>query len=168
MFFEGGDPIDLCSTSVLKQKEFYVAAKVDGLRYLMYHDSTKPKTEKTYLINRKGEKTTYRCEDLFQKKIMYNSMQEKMIPIGETIIKKKQPMPFTIANQFVIDVEKINNDKFYILDILQLGNMDLREKPFSFRYELLARRQAKEKVRFLESFDRCRPSNHLIIGVFFW
>lgn len=137
MFFEGGDPIDLCNTSVLKQQDFYVAAKVDGLRYLMYHDSRKPKKEKTYLVNRRGEKTMYRCEDLLQKKIVYNSMQEKMIPTGETIVKKQQPMPFTLAKQFVIDVEKINDNKFYILDILELGNMNVREKPFSFRYELL-------------------------------
>lgn len=135
--FEGGDPIDLANVRVLKQKPFYVAPKMDGVRYLMYHDSTKPANEKTYLINRKGEKIVYQCEDLLKREILYDSLQEKMIPTGKSTIKKKLPMPFTLAKKFVIDLEKINNHKFYILDILQIDAMDLREKPFSFRYEML-------------------------------
>ena len=136
-FFEGPDPIDLIDTKVLLQEPYMVAPKVDGMRFLMYHDSKKPHGYKTYLINRKGEKFQYRSDDIEKEECLYFSSSDKMEKTGKIYKRKKAPMPVTLAGKFVIDVEKINGSLFYILDLLEMDNLDLREKPFYFRYELL-------------------------------
>lgn len=136
-FFEGPDPIDLINTKVLLEEPYMVAPKIDGMRFLMYHDSKKPHGYKTHLINRKGEKFQYQSEDIEKEEFLYFSKSDKMEKTGKVSIKKKYPMPITLAGKFVIDIEKMSDDLFYILDLLEIDNLDLRNRPFYFRYELL-------------------------------
>jgi hypothetical protein len=137
-FFEGPDPIDLTNVNDLLREPYMVGPKMDGKRFIMYHDSTKPPGYKTYLVNRKGEKFQYRSEDLEKEQCLYNSVTNQLEKTGKRVFRKKLPMPTTLANKFAIDVEKINDELFYILDLLEIDNLDLREQPFSFRYELLS------------------------------
>ena len=135
-FFEGPDPIDLIDTKILFEQPYMVCAKIDGMRFLMYHDNKKPLGYKTYLVNRRGEKFQYQSEDIKKEECLYSSESGQMKKTGKFSIKKKAPMPKTIADKFVIDIEK-TNDGFFILDLLEIDNLDLRNKPFYFRYELL-------------------------------
>ncbi len=136
-FFEGPDPIDLINVNVLLEQSYMTAPKMDGMRFLMYHDSNKPPGYKTYLVNRKGEKFQYQSEDIEKEEALYFSSSDKMEKTGKICKRKKSPMPITLAGKFVIDIEKMNDNLFYILDLLEIDNLNLRERPFYFRYELL-------------------------------
>lgn len=136
-FFEGPDPIDLTNIKILSKESYMVAPKIDGMRYIMYYDSKKPEGYKAYLINRRGDKFHYQSEDIEKDECLYSSFSNKMEKTGKKIIRKKKPMPFTFSKSYVIDIEKINDNLFYILDLLEIDNLDLRHQPFYIRYKLL-------------------------------
>lgn len=136
-YFEGPDPIDLSNVKILHDHFFFVAPKIDGMRFIMYHDSEKPYGKKTFLVNRKGDKFEYQSEELVREECLYFSRENKMKKTGKKTIIPKKAMPFTNAKKFVIDIEKISDDLFYILDVLEFDNFDLRKKPFYIRHEIL-------------------------------
>ena len=77
-YFEGPDPIDLTNTKILSEQPFMTAPKMDGQRFLMYHDSKKPYGNKTYLVNRKGDKIYYQSDDIEKEECLYyNGKMEK-------------------------------------------------------------------------------------------
>jgi hypothetical protein len=106
--YEGGDPIDLTNTNLLKETPFHVAPKIDGIRYLL----TVNENEHPFVVSRRGEKTFFplpfhRCN-----------------------------LPKTICKSYVIDIEKVDR-KYYILDVLNLDGIELKNRPFTERYEML-------------------------------
>lgn len=106
--FEGGDPRDLTDVKILHHGPFHVAPKLDGIRYILYK-----RKKECYVVTRRGERHMF--------PLMYH---------------KNTQLPNTSCETYTLDIEKVDK-KYYILDVLQLDSLNLRDKSFQYRYDLL-------------------------------
>lgn len=118
MFFEGVDPQDLCNIEQLNGS-MHVGPKMDGKRYIMYKDETE-----VYLVDRGHNKSTRKDLVTYLPKT-----QCKTYVLDLEWVEKKRKLAFDGSPEYY--------HVFYILDILGCDELQLRNKPFTFRYNIL-------------------------------
>jgi len=167
MSFEGVDPVDLSTLQVLKQQPYMVGPKMDGVRLLMYHDEN-TEGEKTFFISRKGEKIPYQSENITYQPALYSSEHEKLVPHGPPKVRRKKCMPCTTIKKYVIDVEKMEDNTYFILDILQVNDMNLRWNTFDFRYQLLQRLFCEDVIQTTSPREDCDLNRFFVLEYILW